>query len=50
MAAGVRVGNALGAGNAKAAKNTVKVALTIIGNKGNLFTLTNYIELLFCFK
>ena len=32
MAAGVRVGNALGAGNGKAAKNTVKVALTIIGN------------------
>ena len=32
MAAGVRVGNALGAGNASGAKRTVKVALTLVGN------------------
>lgn len=32
MAAGVRVGNALGAGNAQAAKKTVKVALSLVGN------------------
>ena len=32
MAAGVRVGNALGAGNAHAAKKTIKVSLALVGN------------------
>ena len=33
MAAGVRVGNALGAGNATAAKRTIKVALSLVGKE-----------------
>jgi len=32
VAAGIRVGNALGAGNATAAKRTIKVALSFVGN------------------
>ena len=32
VAAGVRVGNALGAGNSTAAKRTVKVAISLVGN------------------
>ena len=32
MAAGVRVGNALGAGNSTAAKRTIKVAISLVGN------------------
>ena len=31
MAAGVRVGNSLGAGNSQAVKRTIKVALGLIG-------------------
>ena len=32
IAAGVRVGNALGAGNPEAVRRTIKVALVLIGN------------------
>lgn len=32
VAAGVRVGNALGAGNSTAAKRTIKVAISLVGN------------------
>ena len=39
VAAGVRVGSALGAGNPISAKTTIKIALGLTGNANNCFVL-----------